>query len=588
MGMGGVGARSPYPTLGLEQIAKAARPFVASRFLPHAWRAIEQRRIQPKYTFHITDQAGRTLGLSGDDVQYPLLDEDFERLGDLVVALEDRRFFKHRGVDLKAIARALLANLRAGRIVQGGGTITQQLVRNTLLTPAPSVVRKLCEMVLAIKFEAHYTKREILRRYCELVYLGGGARGFAAAAHTIYRKSPRSLDDASICGLLGLLRAPSSTHPRRSTKRFVARQMFIAQCLRGKAGPASDETSTPSLNPIAVEVVRRPRWTPPIQRELVQLVGDSAANVVAVRSSLDGVTQDALDTAARRISRSSAVLSVAGVAIDIKTGGITAEAAWASGRRMEFSPAFAGRLQPGSTLKTFAVGAALEQGISDEELFESSPFEADIFRSRLSDPWRVRTYRDEYRGPIPLKDAFVASDNTVFARLIERLDLEKVFAFYRRFGVGCDARLTPAVVLGALPGGINLLALANAYAVIARGGVLIPPSMLTHARLASGEVVEKNRVASVRVISAELADTLHSLLLSSGKAFAGVRTAGKTGTTRRGHLYAGYDDDASYAVWVGFKHRQREGDRKAVGALDVMSGFFEGLLGHKASLLEIV
>jgi membrane peptidoglycan carboxypeptidase len=187
-----------------------------------------------------------------------------------------------------------------------------------------------------------------------------------------------------------------------------------------------------------------------------------------------------------------------------------------------------------------------------------------------------------------LEDAFVASDNTVFARLTELLDLKGMYEVYSRFGLTSPETATPAIVLGALDGGIDLLSIASSYAAIARGGVPIRPRILR-----GGEFVDGRRfecpigVAGARILEPSVLDTIQSFLRRSGRTFYGQRFSGKTGTTRTGHIFAGYNEKVAAAIWVGYTRRQSEHLPKAVGALNVMSGWVHRLLGQRTSIIGI-
>jgi membrane peptidoglycan carboxypeptidase len=581
-----VTVQGSYPTLRLEHVPLYRRLHAAIRFLPIAWASIQNRTLAPRYSFHIADGEGAALGVSSGDVQFPIGATDISTLERFVIALEDRRFHDHSGIDLRAIARAALANVKALRVVQGGGTLTQQLVRNTLLTPAPSLVRKLLEMVLALKLERHYSKSEILRRYCELVYLGGGVRGFAAAARGIYRRNLANLRENELCGVVGLLRSPGRTYPSRAHSRYFARQAFISGILRKDSSLKSPATvSAAPINPIRFSIVKRPRLTSIVRSQIQQRLGNEANLVTRATLSIDRTVQHALDGSAKHLSFDPNVKSVAGVVLDLATGRVLGEAAWANGREMEFSPTYFGRIQPGSTFKTFAVLTALQQGRSPNTVLESSPYESTQFRTAAQSPWRVRSFRDEYQGQLTLAEAFRLSDNTAFARLSETLDLESLYAVLEQFRLAQVRDLSPAVVLGALPGGINLLSLAAAYAAIARCGRYIAPTIVRGVRLADGrDQVLSDSIPILLPFEASHVAILKSLLVAAGKSFGNLTFSGKTGTTRTGHLFAGYNDQIAAAMWVGYRHRQSEHVRKGVGALDMMSGFISRLMGRSMFL----
>ncbi len=582
-GAGGI----TYPTLRLENLPPIWRIFSAIAFVKTAWRVIENRRIAPNYTLHIVGADQCPIGVTSGDIQYPISDSEIAEIEPFLLDLEDRRFYKHRGVDIRAVARASMANLRAGRVTQGAGTLTQQLIRNTLLTPAPSVVRKVLEIVFALKMERHYTKSEILRRYCELVYLGGGIRGFAAAARSIYRRRLGELGRPQQCGVIGLLRTPGRTYPNRDSNRFESRRQVVAEILR-KRGNEIDSKDCAAINPVQISQLKRPRLTHIVRSELANNSQFSSQRITRVSLSIDRSVQDALESAAKQVSLGFEVKAVAGVVLDLKSGSVLAESACAGGRSMEFSPAYFGRIQPGSTFKTFALISALEQGMTPDTVLESSPFESVRFKSSIEKRWRVRSFRDEYRGPVSLASAFTLSDNTVFARVAEKLDLGRLYEVFERFHLARAESLTPAVVLGSFSGGTNLIALASAYRAIASGGVYTPATIVDAAWSRGGEVLKPARLVwPSPLIDSFLLEAIERLLAEAGKSFSGAVFSGKTGTTRTGSLFAGYNDKVAAAIWVGYRRRQSEYRRKGVGALDVMSGLVERLLGHKSSFLSI-
>lgn len=202
-----------YTRLELRGLHSFEKLVVSAKFLPGAWRTIELKQLAPALSFHIASRNETQLGISGGDLIYNATSRELKDVKRLVLELEDHRFFHHAGIDLPSIIRACVRNLRAGQVVQGGSTITQQLVRNTLITPDRSLVRKAVEMLLAMKVERHYTKDEILYLYCNSVYLGPGLRGFSAASRVIYRKPLSTLSREELYGLIGLLRRPSATFP---------------------------------------------------------------------------------------------------------------------------------------------------------------------------------------------------------------------------------------------------------------------------------------------------------------------------------------------------------------------------------------
>jgi len=531
----------------------------------------------------VTSEGG-AVGISDGCIRYPGTDSELRRLQPLVLALEDKRFFSHCGVDFRGVGRALVANIRARRIVQGGSTITQQLIRNTLLSPERSILRKLFEVMLALTLERHYTKQEILDLYCNHVYLGKGIRGFPAAAKVIYRKKLRDLSDPEIYGLIGLLRKPGSTYPTGQCHRFLARQMKIASLLhqKGRIQPSP----LPKPNPIDISKHRSPRFTRIVRSELSR-TGQPLGDVRRVGLTIDRTVQHALTSSLREMASVEGVTHTAGIAISMKTADVVGEAAFEFAREAESSPSYFGALQPGSTFKTFALLSALQQGISLDERLLSAPFESTCFARDGSEPWRVRNYAEIYRGEISLLEAFVYSDNTAFARLSELLDIEGLYRTCRTFGLSEPNTASPSIVLGGHTQGVDLLRLVAAYRSLGTGGHYVRPRFVQYAEFADGTITWFPRGESRTLVEdfRALRD-VQQALLRAGPLVGGVRYAGKTGTTRTGSLFAGYSDEVAAAIWIGYGKPMQEGDPKARGAIAVFQKFMTRLVG-RSDLLSI-
>ncbi len=577
-----------YPTLHLEGAGAWSRIAEAVRFIPQAWQTISEKRLIPTVSYHIFDKEQRALGVSSRDLIYPGSKRDLDRLADLVVALEDRRFFQHAGVDFRAVLRSAVQNARALAIVQGGSTITQQLVRNTLLTPHRSLVRKVLEMLLAWKLEKHYSKKEILDLYCQLVYLGGGIRGFPAAARTIFRKPIARLDMEEICGLLGLLRSPSRSSPFTSRSAFNSRREFIAKTLSRHTN-REIVCQHRILNPVNIGQLKKPRWAKIIDMELSRELGTIPHDISRISITLSPIIQRNLDQVLQATSRREDVKQVAAVVLDNKTSEVLGEAAWENGKEAQFSPAFFGTIQPGSTFKTFALLAALEQGIGLDQELDSSPFVSSFIKDADANAWVVRNYGDRYAGLINLERAFQESDNAAFARLLELLDFEKLCAVIQRFRLSEGNVPTPAIILGGLQKGISLVALAAAYGAIARNGIYVEPKFVRQLEFSDGTFLEIRKKPEVILITDfRVAKSIQRVLLTLGKNLLGnLAFSGKTGTTRTGSLFAGYTQETSTALWVDFKKPAPENDPKALRAVGIVEKIAATLLGHRNKLLSI-
>jgi len=577
-----------FSTLNLEPIRGYRKAYDALRFLPRAVRLISSKNINLKRTFHITDRYGHIFGLSGGDLQYPITQQEIRKISPFVVSLEDRRFFHHHGIDPKGVARALVRNVLARKIVQGGSTITQQLVRNTLLTPDRSLTRKLMEMILALLIEKYYSKHEILNLYCQSVYLGGGARGFGTAARLLYRRPLTNLSHDQICGLIGLLRSPSVTYPENSTKDFFSRQRLVMRVISNKTSLPIETKApkAPSLNPIKVQGAKKPRLSHIIEQIIEREFGDIRSSVKRVTLTLDSKVQKTLDRVLQDASCDENISEASGVILENQTGEILAESSWQKGSESYFSPSFSGKIQPGSTFKTFALLSALEQGYTPQLELDSSPFESSFINDHDNNLWKVRNHAHIYRGRISLKDALIHSDNTVFARLSELLDIKGLLDTYARFRLSSTAGSNPSIVLGAITSGISLLQLASAYRAIARNGVFSEPQLLKFVEL-NDTVLKLKRPPDTFIADYDLAGTVKRILLGSGLSVGQIAFSGKTGTTSNGSLFAGYTDAISLAIWLGFNKPVNETETKAKTAKRILHDFATRILGYRSKLFSI-
>lgn len=579
-----------HPRLDLARYAGWEKTIAALRFLPEAYDAIKNRRLRPTHTFHLVDCHEVPIGVSSGDVCYAASDDD-GIIGSLVIEFEDRRYYSHLGIDLIGIIRAIRSNLFALRVVQGGSTITQQLVRNTLLTPDRSVTRKILEIVLAVLIERHYSKREILALYCQCVVLGPGVRGFQAASRLLYRRTLANLDVVSLCGLVGLLRQPSRFYPGQSRNLFVQRQTFMAR-LHTKRKTGQIATNNVCIterlpNPIPVSQMKKPRLTL-VMQQVCREQGLASEDIKRVGFTIDRALQARVDLVLRHISRSSDIERIAAVVLSNRQCEVLAESVFANGQECEFSPTFTRGLQPGSTFKPFAVLAALEEGYTPDISLISAPFESTQIKNTDGSSWRVRNYAHKYRENLTLTDALRFSDNTAFARLCEMIPLRSLESVYCRFGLSEFGSTTPAIVLGAVNGGVSLLRLVAAYATIARNGVYIEPRILRFIHYADGSTwwpqVDKDKV----VTSYSAATLLKMILAGTLPQLAPFGFSGKTGTTQTGSLVAAYNDEVSVAVWLGNRGRRSENDNKGWSALRAAERLIaEGLLGHSRNPFKI-
>lgn len=566
----------------LENYRAFSKPIAAILYLPNALRLIEKKMIFPPFTFHISGNNGNTFGLSGGQVCYPTSEsKNYDQLKQMIIRIEDKRFYSHSGMDVLGIIRALYSNILQKRITQGASTITQQLVRNVLLSPDRSIVRKITEVILAKKIESIYSKSEILKAYCSFVYLGHGVRGFEAASRTIYRKTLNQLNQSELAGLVGLLRAPNKYHPLQKKDLFETRQAQIANRL-------NIQLKNSLLNPISVIQLKSPRFGSIISHQLAK--SNIAPNdVSSVNTTIDLTMQRLIDQKLKKLSRKEDISGISVIVLDNASGEVLVESAWQKGVNSDFSPGFFGKLQPGSTFKTFTLISAIEQGIPLELEVHSSPFISSIFKNSDKSPWNVRNYAHSYRGNISLIEALRHSDNSAFARLTEMIDQTKQYDVFHRFGLIKETQATPSITLGSIANGIPLIALVNAYRAIARNGAISDPIFYKHLLMRDGSTIKHPNVTTNTVISDFTAKEIHRALQVSGQITQINSFAGKTGTTKQGQLFCGYNDKISVGIWLGYNKPQSEYLHKGLTAISIFHQLSDALLGqHDGRLLEII
>ncbi len=476
-----------------------------------------------------------------------------------VVATEDRRFFHHHGIDLVGIARAAWTNLRAGRLVQGGSTITQQLAKNLFLTPERSLSRKVRELLLALYLEEKLTKEEIVALYLNRAYFGAGAYGIDAASRSFFGHGAQQLNLREAAVLAGLLKAPSRLQPLANLEGAWERARRVVLPAMQRAGYLSRQqveraiaAGPPRLRRGLGANVRYA--TDRALREAERLTGGWSGSVrilTTIRPDLQRRAQRVLrDVLARsgdvrNAHQGAAVVMLPDGAIEAYVGGRD----W---RQSQFDRVFQARRQPGSAMKPFLYAAALEAGYSPDDVLPDAPI-------RVGD-WQPRNFDDRYRGPVTLYEAFVHSLNSVAVRLILAVKPEAVVAMAHRLGLQEPLRPLPSLALGAQE--VRLLHLVAAYAPFENGGLPVDPYLVLEVRAENGPVLYRYRPKEegLPVLARPLRRTMRHLLrgvVAEGTArraaLPGVAAAGKTGTTQdfRDAVFVGFIPGHLAGVWVG-------------------------------------
>jgi penicillin-binding protein 1A len=506
------------------------------------------------------------------------------------VAIEDRRFYEHGGVDYEGIARALWRDVEAGRVVEGGSTITQQLVRNLYISGEVTLDRKVKEACLAIKLSRAWPKNRILASYMNHVYYGNHAYGIEAAAQTYFSRRARNLTLLQAAFLAGLPQAPTRYNPFVHPERALARRDAVLRALleNGDIGRAQYREAHAvrglRLNPGKLySRIREPYFFNFVRDQLVGRYGERRVRSGGLR--VYTTVDPRLQVLARRAIQDTLYYSTdpaaAIVAINPANGAIRAMTAVIPDRPAnQFNLAAQARRQAGSTFKTFVLAAAVDQGINPAStVYVSAPFRYQ--RDASSEVWDVSTYSHSYSGPISVEQATLASDNTVYAQLTLDVGPAYVAGMARKLGVRSPLEAVPSVGLGAIA--VSPLDMASAYATLAAEGVYSKPMAIRKVVLPSGEVDaeagwgrrERRRVLSegeAYVVTKILED---NMLAGTGVgAYFGRTAAGKTGTTdeHADAWFCGYTPNLAATVWVGYP--SAETPMESVHGIAVAGGTF--------------
>ena len=495
------------------------------------------------------------------------------------IAIEDRRFYSHGGIDPQAIARAVWVDIQSRKAVEGGSTITQQLVRNLYISNERTLQRKLKEACLAIKLNDAWSKQRILETYLNQVYYGNVAYGVEAAAQTYFSKSAHALDLRQAALLAGLTQAPSAYNPFAEPAKALARRNAVLMAMRDQGAITAEQytwargTHDLRLKPGRLyKEIREPYFFGYVRDQLIRKYGAETVRSggLSVYTTIVPLWQRAAQESIRETLTDPTDPAAAVISIEPGNGAIRAMTAVVPGRRNnQFNLLSQARRQPGSTFKAFVLAAAINKGIDpDTSYYVSAPFTyRPVENGNCEDGswWCVKTYDSTYNGWTSVSRATLRSDNTVYAQLTLDIGPGLVAEMARKLGVRSPlevgGQFVPALGLGSVA--VSPLDMASAYATFAAGGVYSEPTGIRKVVFPDGKEDTEagwGTPRRTRVIPDGVAWKVTQILEDNVSYGTGIRAgfgrpaAGKTGTTDK-HAdawFVGYTPELSTAVWMGY------------------------------------
>ena len=517
-------------------------------------------RSRGDFAVTFLDRYGNEIGKRGIKLDNSVeLEEMPDHLVKAVLATEDRRFFFHFGIDVVGTARALIENLRANAVVQGGSSISQQLAKNIFLSNERTIERKIKEAFIALWLEANLTKREILKLYLDRAYMGGGTFGVEAASEFYYDKSVKDVDLAEAALLAGLFKAPTRFAPHinlpaaRGRANEVLTNMVQAgfltegQVIGARRRPADVvENAGASASPDyfldwAFEQVKK-----------FDAVGE---RVLTVRTTIDiGLQQaaeEAIESSLLQFGDTYRVRQAALAAME-PDGAVRAMVGGRDYGQSQFNRATGALRQPGSSFKPYVYATAMMNGFNPQSVVRDAPI--------CIGDWCPRNYSGRYRGAVTLTTALVKSINTIPVRLAQAIGRDKIVKVARAMGLTSELRITRSLPLGASE--VTVLDMASGYSVFANGGYRAKPYAFTQIIGPRGEVLFDHRDVAEpeQVLDNDTVAAMNEILVQIPEWGTGrrakldeIRTAGKTGTTSayRDAWFIGFTGNYTAAVWFG-------------------------------------
>jgi len=524
-----------------------------------------------------------------------------------IVATEDKNFYRHSGIDLKGILRAVIKDIVAGEFVEGASTITQQLAKTLFLSPRKTLLRKIKEAFLAFQLERRYTKNEILELYLNQVYFGSGAYGVESAARTFFDKSVKNLTLAESALIAGMPKAPSRYSPLVNQDLAIKRRNTVLKQMN-KTGIIDERLyHDASTEPLLLEskrtlLIKAPYFIQYIKRFLEDALGSAMLykGGLTVHTSLSYEMQkvaeaavknglSALENRMKQHHIPSPDPQCALICLDVRSGKILTMVGGKDFNKSAFNRSTEAKRQPGSAFKPIVYALAIEQGFSQNHKILDAPI---VFKNQdQGKDWEPENFSKSYLGEITLRKALTLSQNIPAVRLIEMIGPSSVVRFSHRLGIGAD--LSPNLSLALGTSEVSLIDLTAAYAVFANRGERIEPYGILKVADQTGRTIwrakPQKQIAMSRAGAAITTNMLQGVVNEgTGKSARKLKRplAGKTGTTNqyKDALFIGFSPSIAAGVWVGQDRHVTIGNREtgARAALPIWIDFMEASLSKKA------
>lgn len=491
-----------------------------------------------------------------------------------VIALEDIDFYEHHGFSLRAIGRALLANVTRRRVTQGGSTITQQLARSLFLTKERTIRRKLAEILLAIQIDRNYTKEEIFELYLNQVYWGHNAYGIESAANIYFGKHAIDLNLSEGALLAGMIRGPELYSPYRNPEGAKLRQNLTLDRMLDLEMISEEETFVAKMTPLNLKEEKpkakkyvAPYFTSYVVQQLVDKYGKEYVYKGGLRvyttldSRMQKVAENVIENFTLFEGEAFNFSQVALVSIDPRTGYIKAMVGGVSFEASEFNRATQAKRQPGSSFKPYVYTAAMELGVSPGFVIEDSAvtFEVPADEWNPEGKWEPKNFDEKFRGGVTVREALEQSLNVPSVKLLDMIGVQAPINVARKMGIKSPLKRNLGLTLGVSE--VTLLEHTSAFGVFANSGIRVEPTAILRVETRDGGVIEKHVIREKRALDPNIAAVMIDIMkgVLESERGTGVRgrierpAAAKTGTSQefKDAWFIGYVPQLATGVWVG-------------------------------------